>query len=374
MPNSEDNLLAKFSAAATNPTPVVIQPDSNAENTLEVENNLDITQAVSEVIPQIDPLSLPKICFQHPDIEGKYFCRVCLNWRCSQCVNVYGGVAVCPNSDSFCFTAQQLAEQPKEKVKLSYTQELIEVIKFPIRKWKSFSIIWLIIWVLAAMMETASDIANTPKIHLVLIGPWVGVSASFISYLVLSGIATQYLINRVQGQESLKVITFHNFTDNLESTLLWVCAATMSFSPIIIYIAYEILQTVLVSIIAAVTITPKGPGIKFYVISALLSFWAMIFYPLSLAMAGLQRSFLGTINPWMSIKVWLNFKPWLKAALAIFFSLHLVTFLLFYFFWTKPFGLIICSLSLTLSTITSFISLGKAIERGCEKQQKNKAN
>lgn len=369
MKNSEDNLLVKFSAAATKPTPAQPQTDSDSENILEAENNLDINQPVSQVVPQIDPLSLPKICFQHPDTEGKYFCRVCINWRCSQCVNIYGGVAVCPNSDSFCFTAQQLAEQPKEKVNLSYAQELIEVIKFPTRKWKSFSTIWLTVWVLAAMMETASDIANTPKIHLVLIGPWVGFSASFISYLVLGSIATQYLINRIQGHESLKVINFNDFTDNFECLYLWLGSAILSFSPIIIYIGYEILQIVLVSLITTVYIAPKSHGIKFYSISALLSCWAIVFYPLSLAMAGLQRSFLGTINPWMSIKIWLNFKPWLIPALAIFLSLHITTFLLFYFFWAKPFGLGICSLSLTLSTIISFMSLGKAIERGCEKQK-----
>lgn len=371
MSNPEDNLLAKFSAAANNPNQIVAENQTNISN--EDENFSGTNQSPNQAIAQVDPLSLSKICFQHPNIEGKYFCMVCVNWRCSQCVNIYGGVAVCPNSDSLCFTTQQLSEQPKEKTQLSYKQELIEIIKFPIRKWKSFSTIWLTIWVLAAMMETASDIANTPKIHLVLFGPWGGVSASFISYLVLSSLATQYLINRVQGHESLKVINFNDFTDNFECLYLWLGSAILSLSPIVVYIGYEILQIVLVSLITTVYIAPKSHGIKFYIIATLLSCWAIVFYPLSLAMAGLQRSFLGTINPWMSIKIWLNFKPWLIPALAIFLSLHITTFLLFYFFSTKPFGLIICSLSLTLSTIISFISLGKAIERGCEKQKEQKS-
>lgn len=381
MAKEEKNLLEKFAAASQQSSTesqhtfsikdsITEQPTSNPNP--DPDLNLDPEIAPVPIRPQVslNALDLPKICFRHLDIAGKYFCPVCNHWRCEDCVNIYASSVICPDSDSFCLTEEKTKEQVQTQIKkrIPYKTDLQQAMNFPLRYWKVTLAIWLIACLVASAMEAATTfVAGSLFITEILFGKGVGFSASITGYFVLASIANQYLINRVQGKETLQIINFSELVDLFEASMLWVCVAIITLLPIIYYLGYSSLQSALIVLITKNPINDNPLTIKFYLISFLLSAWAIVFYPITLSTAGLQRSFLSIANPITSIKVWNNYKEWLKPAFAIFYSLHAIAFLVSFLVWHQPFGLAISTLIFTLTTLISFMAIGAAIEKGAEK-------
>ncbi len=367
MANSDNNLIAKFSAAANSQNPSQLQP--SAPNQLNYQTQQQNGQTNNLNQPSNNPLDIPKICFNHNQEEGKYFCAICFNWRCPQCVKVYGGVAVCPDSDSFCLTIEKIQEQLQTKIKknITYKSTLINAGTFPFRNYLGTLASVLMVWGIASFIQVMTHLADSPSIKKIFLGSMVDFSACFICFLLLSSIATQYLINRVQGKETLKFVNFTESKDFSEPILLWVCAASVSLFPITVHLGYSSFQMAIVSIATNIPIKSGPVSLKFYVIAFILSLWAVICYPISLASAGLQRSLLSTINLINLYSVWQNFKEWLFPAIGVFYLLHAICFALMFFLWNSSYGLGIASCAFTLTTISSFMIIGAAIEYGAEK-------
>jgi hypothetical protein len=371
MSKEEKNLLDKFASASQN---TFQEEPTSQQNFFVKDQTSDQFQKPTQKQASLHALDLPRICFKHNQTLGKYFCPDCNHWRCEDCVNIYGSSAVCPESDSFCLTEDKAKEQIKSQIKkaTSYEKEVSLALNFPLREWKMTLAIWVVVWVTASGLEAATTIVQgSLYITEILLGQGVGLSPCILSYFLLAGVANQYLINRVQGKETLQVANFSELTDWLESSMLWLCCGMFSLLPIIYYVSYSELQSALIVLVTRNPIENKSFTLKFYLITLILSAWAIVFYPLSLTAAGLQRSFLSAINPIIQIQVWKNYKVWLKTAFTIFYISHIVNFLVIFLLWSKPFGLMISSLILTITTLISFMAIGTAIEKGAEEAKKH---
>src|ERR1043166_8774821 len=78
-------LLEKFSAASQKAQSAG-QPaiESATEPATEVATEApteSIAQPETEIVP-VDVKAQPRICFEHTERAGKYYCPVCLHWRC----------------------------------------------------------------------------------------------------------------------------------------------------------------------------------------------------------------------------------------------------------------------------------------------------
>lgn len=365
MTNPDNKLIAKFSAAANAQTPQTSETESlsiDSPTQLNTANN-------TSPIPSINPLDIPRNCFNHIAEEGKYFCPVCCHWRCNQCVKTYGGVAVCPDSDSFCLTIEKLTEQVQAQSKkaITYKTFLIQATVFPFRKWLSSLILWIVIWGLAAFLQLLTNIANTPPIGKIFFGPFVDVSPCAICFLFLSSIATQYLLNRVHGKETLKFLSFSEGKDFAEPIVLWFCTALISLAPILVHLIYHNFQPPKITLTTNIAVKSLYLWGRFYFLTTILSLWAITSYPLLLASAGLQRSLVFLMNPFNLFSVWRGFKEWLIPAIGIFYLLHIFAFILMFFLSNVNYGLGVLSLVFSLTTISSFMVIGTAMEYGAEK-------
>src|ERR1051326_6605648 len=101
----KNDLLAKFSAASQ------AKASDKVATNVAAEPSAPSAPIAATAAPAAPVSPASRLCFRHYDRDGKYFCPVCQNWRCGDCVNVYEGVAVCPDSDSLCIKAEKIQEE-----------------------------------------------------------------------------------------------------------------------------------------------------------------------------------------------------------------------------------------------------------------------
>lgn len=317
------------------------------------------------------PLKFERVCFQHEDLEGKYYCEVCQVWRCKDCVNLYQTAAVCPDSDSLCLTQEKFAEQSRAHIRRQtpYATELRQALTFPLRHYYFSLIVWGVVWFTAAGGDMISDFLNSPSIILLLIGGRVGMIGSFLALFVLGSISSGYLMRRANGEEITSFAKQFYYADLLESIILWISAALIGLGPLTFYLGYQWVQTTLVFLITGNNYANKlmtSPTIFDYCIIGVLTLWAIFFYPLALVVGANQRSILSIFNPLNAIKTWLQLKTWFNPALAIMLATHLIAILISFLVKDIYSGLIFITASFTIAALISASAIGAAIDRGSE--------
>src|SRR5215216_6646701 len=97
------------------------------------KNLLERFSSAAQTAPAEESLRPPeRICFNHAELEGLYYCFTCRVWRCKECAHVYNGVAVCPDCDTISTHASKIDEQPLVAEPLKpFSYELKRAFSFP---------------------------------------------------------------------------------------------------------------------------------------------------------------------------------------------------------------------------------------------------
>jgi hypothetical protein len=339
-------------------------------NLLEKFSSAAAASAQNEQIPAKKALP-ERICFIHEGIEGLFYCSNCNVWRCKECAHVYNGVAVCPDCDSLSIHADKLQEQATKEKEIArpFSWELKRALTFPFRHYVFTITVWLLVWVVAAVADSASDIISSPPLKEIFLGPMVGRVGKFLAFSLLGCISTACLIARSDGREGWEISKIDDYSVIIEPIGFWASAAMIGLFPLILYLGFHEFQIVVVGVITGNDYSSKlrpGSSLFRYLVIFALSLWALFFYPMGLVVAAARRSVLPVLNPLTAISAWIALKEWLKPAFAIVVALNLITFVVIMFANFK-YGLAVSSAFATLDLLICVQAVGAAIHKGSDK-------
>jgi hypothetical protein len=270
-----------------------------------------------------------RICVNHKDRAGDFYCSNCRIWRCKDCSRVFDGVAVCQSCDSLATSARRLDERNYvgKKDGGTFSSYLMRSLTFPFRHLMLPISLTLIAWPLSSAMDSFVYGSDSPGFMKLLTGPLnLGVGL-VVAFGIISIAMTASLVARANGKEGLVVGDLDDVRDLAEPAGLWLSAAIIGFAPLVIWLGYHKLQIILVMVITGgdyTHILEPEPSTWRYAVTVMFSLWALFFYPMALVVAAAQRSIWSVLNPFASISAWITLREWVKLA---FFSVILVLIL-----------------------------------------------
>jgi hypothetical protein len=265
---------------------------------------------------------------------------------------------------------EELNEVETEKAH-TFTWHLLRALSFPLRHYIFTAITWLLTWIVAVVVESASDIINSPPLTTIIWGGSVGRIASSIAFIILGTISMACLLRSADGKEigeksplKAELIDYSAITDPI---LLWCSVALIAFFPLIFYLSYHNLQVIAVALITgndySKQLLPKASRLRDLIV-VLLLIWAVLFYHLGLVVAGVRRGLLPIFNPLTAIAAWVSLKNWLKPTFAIVIGIEILAIGLLYLVWMHSYGLALATAIVTIVMLIGSTTIGTAIQLG----------
>lgn len=335
--SADSNLLGRFSAAASNRTPI----------------------------------SGPRRCINHKETEGLYYCRQCHTWRCKTCARTFESVAICVDCDSLAIHATQFDQMSQVTVDNArpYSWRLRRALTYPFRHFLFTIGACLAVLLSAALAHVLTDAGAAIPLQSVLTGPMVGWTGNAIAFAVAGAIAMNRLIVRVDGEESWRWEKIQDFSVIGDPVAFWIAAAVIGVVPLAVYLWFYKLKLLLLALVIGMdehALDPQ-PSVGRWIMIALFSLWSIFFYPMAFVTAGVRKSVLAILNPMALIWGWISFKRWLMPSFAMSFVLAGLTFAITYLFGSQPYGLLFYSCSLVLANLIAAQTIAAAISEGSDK-------